>query len=624
MCGICGFISNEKLEKDILKRMNDTISYRGPDSEGYYLDSIEKQEIGLAHKRLAIMDLSPLGHQPMLSPKNDVIIVFNGEIYNFEELKTELIQKGYFFESTSDTEVIIKGYEEYGIEVVKKLNGMFAIAIFDKKNEEFYLIRDRLGVKPLYFYTDGEELVFASELKPIMEYPKFEKKINLEALDFYLYHGYIARDKSIFENTYKLLPGHYLKYKKGKIEIKEYWSVKNSFENREIKKYSEVEWKEIIKNHLRKSIKERMISDVPVGAFLSGGIDSTLIVSLMQEISDKPIKTYTIGFEANDYNEAEDAKKIANYLGTEHTEYYLTIKDAKSIIEKLPIYYDEPFADASQIATMFVSKIARKDVTVSLSGDGGDELFCGYSIYDTYPKKQKYKSFAKLLDTLEIKNILGKIDSKYVQGLYCKNDNSIINSGYLNYIDRASIIKNYKHRILKDYLLLDNLSNNIQEKAMLRDLTTYLPDDILTKVDRASMAFSLESRAPYVDDYKFVELSFQIPHNFKYRNGEKKYILKKVLYDYIPKSLMDRPKKGFGVPITSWLKNELKFLIDEYLSESFILKQNIFRKEDIRKIKGLFLDKNKNKYYKGLKIEQLLWNLIVFQLWYKKYMDTEK
>ncbi len=622
MCGICGFISRENISEKNLKEMNETISYRGPNSEGYYLENINNINIGFAHKRLSIMDLSPFGNQPMFSFDKDVVVVFNGEIYNFLELKEELLKKGYRFLSTSDTEVIVKGYEEYGIDIVNKLNGMFAIAILDKKREELYLIRDHLGVKPLYFHFQDENLIFGSELKPIMKYPFFKKKINLNSLNEYLFHGYIAGEKSIFENTYKLLPGHYLKYKKGKIEIKEYWSIKKVFLNKNLENHSENDWKEIIKKHLRKSIKERMVSDVPIGAFLSGGIDSSLVVSIMQSLSDKPIKTFTIGFEEDSYNEAHYAKKIAEYLGTDHTEYYLKSEEIKKYIEDIPLYYDEPFADSSQLPTMMVSKLAKQKVTVSLSGDGGDELFCGYSSYDRYLRLAKYKNFFNLIQILPFKNkIIKNINTKYAHIFYFNDMDNIINAGYLNFLKKESIIKETFNKVPQErYLLLNKLSNNIQEKAMLRDMITYLPDDILTKVDRASMAYSLESRAPFVDDYKFLELSLKIPHNLKYKNNEKKYILKQILYDYIPKELIERPKKGFAIPIEKMLRTDLKFLLDKYLDKNFLKQQNIFKEKEVKKYLNLFL-LGKNIELNGIYVNKLIWNLLVFQMWYKKYME---
>lgn len=621
MCGICGYNSNKSLGKRVLKKMNDKMIHRGPDAEGYYINNIDDREIGLAHRRLSILDLSPLGNQPMISKDNNIVIVFNGEIYNFIELKEELQKKGYIFNSTSDTEVIINGYIEYGISIIEKLNGMFAIAIYDKKDNAMYLIRDHIGVKPLYYYINENNLVFASELKSIMEFPFFKKDIDLDSLHTYLYYGYITGQKSIFKNVFKLLPGHYLKYKDGIVELKEYWSLEKKYLNRKEKDKSLDEWKKIIREYLEKSIKERMISDVPLGAFLSGGIDSSLVVSIMQSLSKNPIKTFTIGFENKAYNEANYAKEIAEYLGTDHTEYYLKEEEVKGIVEDIPLYYDEPFADSSQIPTMMVSRLAREQVTVSLSGDGGDELFCGYSSYEHYLELSKYIKIFNIFQLIPFKDkIIKKISSKYTHLFNFNNKNKIINAGYLNYIKKESLIKKYnKNNIEERYLKLNYLSKNIQEKAMLRDLITYLPDDILTKVDRASMSCSLESRAPFIDDYKFIELSFDVPHILKYKNNEKKYILKELLYDYIPKKLIDRPKKGFSIPIEDMLRTDLKYLLENYLGEEFIKKQNIFDEKKIKKCLEFFY-KKKNIEYQGIYINKLIWHLLIFQMWYKKYI----
>lgn len=621
MCGICGYSSNKSLGKEILRKMNNKIAYRGPDAEGYYIDTQENREIGLAHRRLSILDLSSLGNQPMISNDGEIIVVFNGEIYNYIELKEELQSKGYIFNSNSDTEVIINGYLEYGIEVVEKLNGMFAIALYDKKSDVMYLIRDHLGVKPLYYYINEKNLVFASELKPIMEVPFFKKEIDYDSLNNYLYYGYITGEKSIFKNVYKLLPGNYLKLKDNKIEIKEYWSIEKTYLNRKIQDNSLENWKKIIKDHLEKSIKERMISDVPIGAFLSGGIDSSLVVAIMQSLSKNPIKTFTIGFENKLYNEAGYAKLVAEHLGTDHTEYYLKDSEVGELIENIPQYYDEPFADSSQIPTMIVSKLAKEQVTVSLSGDGGDELFCGYSSYERYLKLSKYIEIFKMFQWLPFKErIAKKVSSKYTHLLKFNSEDNIINAGYLSYIAKESFLKRW-NRINKEerYFKLNYLTKNIQEKAMLRDLITYLPDDILTKVDRASMAYSLESRAPFVDDHKFVELSFNIPHSLKYKNNEKKYILKEILSDYVPRELIERPKKGFAIPIEEMLRTNLKYLLEMYLNEEFIKKQNIFNKIKIKECLRLFYAR-KNIEYQGIYINKLVWHLLIFQMWYKKYI----
>lgn len=636
MCGICGFIYKDRVDGSRLKEMNDTINYRGPNSEGYFLDNYNKEyQIGMAHKRLAILDLSLLGHQPMYSDNKDIVVIFNGEIYNFYKIKSELKKIGYQFKSNSDTEVIVKSYQEWGIDCVKRFNGMFAISIYDRKTNDFYLIRDRMGVKPLYYHVNNKGIIFASELKPIIKHPDFKKEINLDALSLYLYHGYITAPYSIFKNTYKLEPGKILKFNDGKIESSIYWSVENSFNNRKIEMKSEEEWRTELDDLLTDSIKDRMISDVPLGAFLSGGIDSSLVVSIMQKISNDPVKTFTIGFDEPKYNEAAHAKKVAAHLGTEHHELYLPIKKAEELIPDIPVFYDEPFADSSQLPTMLVSQLARDHVTVALSGDGGDELFCGYGRYDTIIRLEKFIKYSKVANQIPFfKNIVQLVtsNSKYTQFFELINKDSIINSGYLNFINNYRLIKNYNSKFEEKYQSIMKNAENLQEKHMLQDMVTYLPDDIFTKVDRASMCVSLEARPPLVDDHRILEFSLTIPHTLKYKEGIKKYILKELLYKYVPKEIIDRPKMGFGIPIYEWLKNDLSHLIEKYLSQEYIEKQHIFQWKEVEKIKKRFynrsclnkvLPKNISKKYKLYKdgyVDRTIWHILVFQLWYQEYI----
>ncbi|TCO78830.1 asparagine synthase (glutamine-hydrolyzing) [Marinisporobacter balticus] len=621
MCGICGFFHKKQIEDKVLYDMNQTIHYRGPNDEGYYMKSLKNNfQIGLAQKRLSIIDLSPLGHQPMFSQDETIIVVYNGEIYNFQGIKDILLEKGYFFKSNTDTEVIIYAYQEWGIDCIHQFNGMFAIAIFDKRKDELYLIRDRMGVKPLYYYYNQQDIVFASELKPIMKYPFFHKEINMNALNMFLYHQYIVAPHTIFKNTYKLKPGCYLLYKNGQISEVEYWSVNDKFGNEKIKDWKgEKKYIQELDDLLTDSVKLRMISDVPVGGFLSGGIDSSLIMTLMQKVSSNPVQSFTIGFEEDNYNEALYARKVAKYLGTNHHETYLPVNKAKELIEKLPIFYDEPFADSSQLPTMLVSKIAKQNVTVSLSGDAGDELFCGYSRYDNILKFKKYKIFSKYLNgidtVLPLKNFLVKsnFNRKYIKLFNLNSDEAIINSDYLTFKDKYKNITSSPFNLESKYFNILDLSDNIQQKHMLQDLITYLPDDILTKVDRASMSATLEARTPFLD-YRVVEYALNMPHNMKYKNGCKKYILKELLYRYIPKELVDRPKMGFGVPIYKWLHDDFKRYGKNYFDRDFIKEQGIFNYQEIDKIVNQFNNKQNPN------VDKLMWTLIVFQMWYDEYM----
>ncbi|MEZ7892942.1 MAG: asparagine synthase (glutamine-hydrolyzing) [Candidatus Wallbacteria bacterium] len=621
MCGIIGFSIrlNNKISNQTFKKMADTINYRGPNDEGYFLLENDNFQFGLAQKRLSIIDLSPLGHQPMHF--ENLSIVFNGEIYNFNEIKQELEKLGYNFISKSDTEVILKAFHKWGINCISKFNGMFAIAIFDRITEELYLIRDRMGVKPLYYYYNGFDIVFASELKPIMAYPYFQKELNFEALNSYLFHGYISAPDTIFKNVYKLKPGHYLKWKKGKIELINYWSLIEKFNN-SIMLYNLSE-KEHLKNLdalITSSVKYRMISDVPIGCFLSGGFDSSLIAAMMQKLSNVPINTFTIGFNENKYNEAKHAKVVAQHIGTCHHELYLPIKDAEQLIFEIPEYYDEPFADSSQIPTMLVSRLTKSKVTVALSGDAGDELFCGYTRYDVALKYLKYKLISKPINSISnlinLPFILDKINYKLIKLLYLNNNNNIINFAYLVskfYIDH--LIKNHNFNFNKKYFDNAAYSNNIQEAYMIQDLIMYLPDDILTKVDRASMSASLEARTPLLD-YRIIEYSLSIPHNLKYSNQITKYLLKKLTYCYIPEKIMNRPKMGFGIPILNWLHNDLNYLIEKYMNFNFIKRQNIFEYEKIKYLILRFNKEEKNVYVNGV-----IWNILIFQMWYDKYIN---
>ena len=389
MCGICGYISKKNITKEQLKEMNDTMYHRGPNDSGEEIYPMsEGYQVGFAQRRLSILDLSMLGHQPMHSANQRVSVVYNGEIYNFQELKEELTD--YPFRSNCDTEVIIAAYLKWGIQCVERFNGMFAIALYDRDTEDIFLIRDRIGKKPLYYWYEDRNLVFASELKPIMKCPGFSGKMERRVLSRYLFQQYINAPESIYEKVYKLEPGAILQFHKGEIKTWKYWDVKKVYaeaKKNPVGSYEEA--KEQLKELLKQAVASRMIADVPLGSFLSGGYDSSLVTAIAQEHSQEPVKTFSIGFHEEKYNEAKYARAVADYLGTNHTELYIDEKDMFDLVDSIPQYYDEPFADSSQIATMMVSKLAREHVTVALSGDGGDEFFCGYNIYENVAQAQK-------------------------------------------------------------------------------------------------------------------------------------------------------------------------------------------------------------------------------------------
>ncbi len=618
MCGITGFCDfSKKSEKKTLITMTDILHHRGPDDSGYSFYTNEFYNLGLGHRRLSILDLSKHGHQPMSYKEYE--IVYNGEVYNFKEIREELEKYNYRFESDSDTEVILKAYEKWGIKAVDRFNGMFAISIYDKENQKIILIRDRIGKKPLYYSLNNGYFIFASELKSLMLYPDFKKDIDKDALNLFLFHGYITAPYSIFKETYKLEAGRYLEFnlKSKTININSYWSIEESFCNRTLVEDSEEEVLQELDSILTSSVNYRMISDVPVGAFLSGGYDSSLVSAIMQKLSTKPINTFTIGFNEKSFNEANYAKEVANYLGTNHHELYLPIKDAMGLICDIPKYYNEPFADSSQIPTMLVSKLAKERVTVTLSGDGGDELFCGYNRYDTALNYQKYKNFSRgyraFEKLLNMDKIISKINPKLMKFGYLNTNKNIINFKYLSasfYI--KNLIKDNTYSIEKRYFDILKYSTNIQEQYMLQDMVNYLPEDILVKVDRASMAYSLESRTPILD-YHVIEYAMSIPHSLKYKNGDKKYLLKMLTHKYLPKKMMDRPKQGFGVPIQEWIRSDINYLLDKYLNRAYIQEQNIFEYEELTAILKNF--KNGEELFNNL-----IWNIIVFQMWYEEYI----
>lgn len=619
MCGVSGYISKEPIPTHMFENMNNSMKHRGPDDSGIYVNEQNGYTIGLGHRRLAIIDLSAAGHQPMFSKDKTICIVFNGEIYNYLELKAELLQMNHEFISDTDTEVIINGYKEWGIKIFEKLNGMFALAIYDVKKETVILARDRVGKKPLYYFTKGTDFVFASELKPIMKYPKFQKNIRKDILARYLYHQYIQDPDTIFEDTYKLEPGKYLIWKSGTIRIEAYWSILEAYNKNvtnQVLDYKEA--KEGLTLLVEDAVKKRMISDVPIGSFLSGGIDSSLITALAQKNSSTPIQTFCIGFNEKEYDESIYAKEIANYLGTDHHELVIDETKMLAIIESIPIYYDEPFADSSQIPTMLVSEMARQNITVALSGDGGDELFCGYNIYDSVLRGKKLDWLGGMLHSICQAPLINKIYDTNVLPEKLKmlidNRNKATKTQFCfqGRLDQIySLIKGPAMAIkyeIEDAFDLDNW----QLRRMILDMYTYLPGDILAKVDRGSMKYSLETRCPLLD-YRVLEYSFTMPHAYKYKNKDKKHILKDITYSLIPPRLLDRPKKGFSVPIAKWLKTNLKSNLIKAASKEVIEKQDIF---DYSNVQKLYHDYEKGKVYDGV-----VWAFYVFQLWYDEYIE---
>ena len=625
--------------------MNDTMIHRGPDDSGAEIyEGKGGYAIGFAQRRLSIQDLSPLGHQPMTSCDGRVLLVFNGEIYNFTELKKEL--SDYPYRSTCDTEVILAAFLKWGADFVSHIHGMFAIALYDREGDELFLARDRIGKKPLYYWLEDGNIVFGSELKPIMKCPGFVPRIRRSVIPRYLYQQYINAPESIFENVWQLEPGALLRFRQGQVEKSKYWSIADTYKKysaHQIADYDEA--KTELKKRLKKSVADRMIADVPLGAFLSGGFDSSLITALAQDNSDKPVKTFSIGFNVPEYNEAEFAKSVAGHLGTDHTELYIDESQMLDLVESIPQYYDEPFADESQIPTMLVCKLAKEKVTVALSGDGGDEFFCGYNIYENAWQAQRLDpagavvnalgqiplGSSRLIDKLPFRvqvvagNRNPETKTQFASESYIRSahafmtgiedgDPLISYNEYMNGNYGGQQFMPCKYPIESIYDIRD-----WQVRRMLLDMDTYLPGDILVKMDRASMKYSLECRCPIMDT-SVMEYSFSIPHSFKYKDGDKKHILKDIAYDYIPRQLLDRPKKGFGVPMDKWLRGPLKDKLASYGDEAFLKNQGIFDAKYVSGFVKNYLETGDGGPATGANYSKLCWSFLNFQQWYEKYL----
>lgn len=622
MCGICGFITRNTITTEQLKTMNDTMYHRGPDDSGEEIFSLpDGRELGLAQRRLSILDLSALGHQPMHSKNDDIVVIFNGEIYNFLELKEEM--SDYTFQSNCDTEVIIAAYQKWGIQFVDHIQGMFAIALFDRKKEQLFLIRDRIGKKPLYYWLEGENIVFASELKPIMECPGFKGKIRTEIIPRYLYQQYINAPDTIYSDVYKLEPGAVLQYENGAIKTWKYWDIKDVYQKMSKNPVTDYEQaKQELKDILRTAVKQRMIADVPLGAFLSGGYDSSLVTAIAQECSDTPVKTFSIGFNEERFNEAKYAKAVADYLGTHHTETYISEKEMFELVESIPKYYDEPFADSSQIPSMLVSALARKDVIVALSGDGGDEFFCGYNIYENVAQAQMLDIAGGMVNGVlsvpGIHNLYNRLPFrvKVVAENRGKETKTQFCSG--SYLTTAYSMVLGEHIDCRYPIESKYGEKDWQIRRMLLDMDTYLPGDILCKMDRASMKYSLENRCPILDT-NVMEYSYRLPHSFKYNKGVKKRILKDIAYDYIPKELLERPKVGFGVPLDKWLRGPLKEQLLDYSDRDFLKKQQIFDADYVSNLIRNYIKTGDGGPATGANYSKVAWSFFAFEQWYCYY-----
>jgi asparagine synthase (glutamine-hydrolysing) len=633
MCGIAGFVDfKQNSTEGTLKEMSSCLEHRGPDGQGIYFTKAKYACIGLGHRRLSIIDLSHAANQPMHF--DGLHIIFNGEIYNYNEIRNELIKKGHQFQTHSDTEVILHAWREWGVEAIRQWHGMYAIALFDEKKDELICIRDRAGVKPFYYYWQNDVFIFGSELKSLVAHPGFVKAINKNAVASFLQYGYVSHPHCIYQNTHKLQPGHLLQLSLSskEVSIRQYWNVYDYY-NKPKLAISLPEAIEQTEGILQKAFQYRMVADVPVGVFLSGGYDSSCVTALLQKESTEKIKTFTIGTTDNKMDEAPFAKQIAQHLGTDHTEYYCTPKEALAIIPELPHYYDEPFADSSAIPTILVSRMAREKVTVALSADAGDEIFAGYNRYDYISRYgKKIDSIPKPVRQVAVA-AMSSISSesipyfKHKQNFHSRYDKL---KNLLADPSPAELLKNLSQVFSKkeiDQLFAQPVAELATAHAsteleagysdplaymMAIDYQTYMVDDILQKVDRATMSVSLEGREPFLDQ-AILEWAAQLPSGYKYLNGQKKYILRQIVHKYVPKEIMERPKMGFGIPVENWLTQELKPLVQEYLSDESLQAHGLFHIREVRSIITDFFNGRKEKHLK-------VWYLLMFQMWYKRWM----
>lgn len=629
MCGICGYLifdSSLNFDENVISQMNEAIFHRGPDEDGIFID----KNIALGVRRLSIIDLLG-GHQPIFNEDKKICLVFNGEIYNFLELRKILEQKNHQFYTKTDSEVIVHLYEDYEEVCLKYLNGMFSFALWDKSKERLFLARDRMGKKPLHYVFSDKFFIFASEIKSILKHPSIERRVDLSSLNKYLTLEYIPAPNTIFQDIKKLLPGHYLICENNKIFIKKYWDISFSPGKNRVK--SEDEYADELKERLRESVKRRLISDVPLGVFLSGGIDSSSIVALMSEFIPGEVKTFTIGFDDPSFDESSYAREVAKIFQTQHFEEILQPSQLLDLVPKVVDFLDEPLADASIIPTYLLSKFTRQNVKVALGGDGGDELFAGYPTYQAHRLAGFYKKLPSFIRDKIIYQLVQRLPvsmndisfdfrvKKFVSGIDYQPE-------IRNYLWLGSFTPEQKELLfsddIKEYLDGENTFEDIENylascdaedplhKLLYLDAKLYLQDDILVKTDRASMACSLEVRAPFLD-YKFVEFVARLPHQFKLNKLTTKYIFKKSMGKILPEKIIKRKKKGFGIPVAKWVRGELKPLVLEVFNKDKIDREGFFNCHAIEEIL--------NEHFAGKKDNRkLIWTLLIFELWYDRYM----
>ena len=651
MCGICGEIDFQRGVRAVtIQRMCNVLAHRGPDDEGVvfikgdrYFETRESSplgsdengfEVGLGHRRLSIIDLSEAGHQPMCNENGTLWIVYNGEIYNFQEIRTGLEEKGHFFRSKSDTEVVLHAYEEWGVECLEHFRGMFAFAIWDMNRRRLFMARDRLGKKPLVYLKRNGRFCFASEIKAILQDPDVNRKVDIDALHHYLTYQYVPSPETIFEGIKKLPPAHYLVYDvSGDVKIERYWKL--NFAPMQTNQADLSELCHLIQDELEESVRLRLISDVPLGAFLSGGVDSSLIVGIMAKLSGRPVKTFSIGFEEKDFDELAYAKLVSKHFSTEHHEFIVK-PNAIEVLPKLIWHYNEPFADSSAIPTYYVAKMTKDFVKVVLTGDAGDENFAGYprylrskwvALFTKIPEKTRRQWLPALLRGLASihwkKAFLNRL-ADFVESL---SDNQV-----RNYLEQIKIFNALEKEdlytpdfaqllektdpfgfLLKKYEEVE--TEDPLERLLYVDITSYLPEDLLVKIDIATMANSLETRVPFLD-HKFMESVAGIPSHLKLRGSMTKFILKKAFSGFLPGAILKRKKMGFGVPISRWFTNELRDYVYEILMDGKALDRGFFRKQGIQRL----LDEHiASKFDHSAKI----WALLILELWHRIFIDRK-
>lgn len=653
MCGICGEIDliKKEIKPEIIRCMCNVLAHRGPDDEGMVFFKGDRYfeirrsselppeendfEVAFGHRRLSIIDLSEAAHQPMCNEDETLWIVFNGEVYNFQELSKRLEEKGHRFKSKSDTEVILHAYEEWDVECLSTFRGMFAFAIWDTKKRRLFMARDRLGKKPLVYFNKNGRFIFASEIKAILQDPFVERKLNIFALHHYLTYQYVPSPDTIFEGIRKLPPAHYLIYDPPKkIEIERYWNL--NFTPMDEKTLNLSDLNELLQKKIEESVKLRMISDVPLGAFLSGGMDSSLVVGMMAKFSERPVKTFSIGFEEEGFDELPYARLVSKHFSTEHQEFVVK-PNAIEVLPKLVWHYNEPFADSSAIPTYYVAKMTKDYVKVVLTGDAGDENFAGYrrylfskwvSLFTKIPEKVRKKMMPFWLRLFSSFHVMESKLNRLSDFLEMSTPNQ-----ESNYLEQVKIF-NRKER---EYLYTEEFSKNLEgmdpldyflgkfkeiktedliDKLLYLDIHTYLPEDLLVKVDIATMANSLEARVPFLD-HEFMEFVAQIPSHLKLRGSKTKFILKKSFSDFLPEPILKRKKMGFGVPVSRWFRKELKDYVSEILLDTRTLNRGYFKRKGIE---NLLNEHIALKYDHSAKI----WALLVLEIWFRIFIDREE